>query len=218
MNDESKSSVHIAALLALRGCTWRVCGIICFRWLTPWVHRVNGLCRVLSRIILLISITIKSSSLQAVVCLSGVEWWEGVCNMVTALSFTLWSEDERGRRVRGGGRVLSLERNWETTKKARALFRPSEKTQTIKRWVIAFLRQEVWITSAPFFVTRYLPSSGLNLLIFYKSCVFEPFSPLFSFTSRIFSKLLLNILILFVTPDLYCSNEVTYSSTMLFKL
>lgn len=35
--------------------------------------------------------------------------------MVTALSFTLWNEDERGRcrgrSVRGGGRVSSLERN-----------------------------------------------------------------------------------------------------------
>lgn len=41
--------------------------------------------------------------------------WEGGCNMITALSFTLWNEDERGRcrgrRVREGGRVSSLERN-----------------------------------------------------------------------------------------------------------
>lgn len=100
-----------------------MCGIIRFRWLTPWVHRVNGLCRVLSRIILLISITIKSSSLQAVVWLSvRAEWWEGVCNMVTALS--------RGRRERGGGRkgieswaklrnnkqsARSLSSEWENT-------------------------------------------------------------------------------------------------------
>lgn len=124
----TKVKVHciLQALLALRGCTWRVritmCGIICFRWLTPRVHRVNGLCRVLSRIILLISITIKSSSLQAVVWLSvRVEWWEGACNMVTALS--------RGRRVRGGGKGIeswaklrnnkqsarSLSSEWENT-------------------------------------------------------------------------------------------------------
>lgn len=63
-------------------------------------------------VILLISITIKSSSLQEVVWLSvRVEWWEGGCNMVTALSFTLWKESERGwcwgRRVRGGGGIES---------------------------------------------------------------------------------------------------------------